>query len=131
MASAKKQILTEKQENFALTYVVNGRNASDAYRAHYSTDNMLDTTVWRNAHELRHSSKVSARIHELIMQTTSKRVLGIEERRAILSDMIIQGDTKAMDILNKMDGIYIEKKQVEHSGQIIQRNIIVNPTKDK
>ena len=92
---------------------------------------MKETTIWREAHAVRHNPKVSARIDELRKQRYSKKILTIDERKVILSELIIDGDTKAMDILNKMEGIYVEKKQVEHSGTIVKRTINVNPTKKK
>lgn len=127
-----KKILTDKQENFAITYVTNGGDASDAYRKCYDVgEDTKETTIWVNAHKLLHTTKVSQRIDELRSQKFSGKILTLEQRKVILSELAEAGDTKAVDLLNKMDGVYIEKKEVEHKGQIVHRNIIVNPTKGK
>jgi phage terminase small subunit len=121
---------TEKQENFALEFMLNGKDASAAYRKVYDTK-AEGNTLWVAASKLLHSNKVSQRVHELEMQEFSDQILTIEERKKLLTKVAKNGDIKAVDMLNKMDGIYIEKKQVEHSGQIIKRIINVNPTKKK
>ncbi len=109
--------LTEKQENFALEYVLNGGNATAAYRKCYDVgENTLETTIWKNAHLALNIAKVSVRIDEFRKQKYSSKVMSVEERKVKLSEWIEGGDSKALDMLNKMEGIYIEKKQLEHSG---------------
>lgn len=56
--------LTQKQEDFCLAYVETS-NASEAYRRAYSSNSMLDSTVWRNACAVMKNTKVQARIAEL------------------------------------------------------------------
>lgn len=124
--------LTEKQENFALEYVLNGGNATAAYRKCYDVgEDTLETTVWRNAHDAVRNSKVSARIDEIRAEHFSAKIMTIEERKVKLTELAYGGDKNAIDLLNKMDGVYVDKKQVEHSGSTVQRTIIVNPTKKK
>ncbi len=126
MANTSK--LTDKQENFAITYTVNGGNASQAYRDCYDVGkDTKDTSIWVEAHKVLHNAKVSQRVDELRKQRFSTKILSIEERKKVLSELGLDGDTKAIDLLNKMEGVYIEK--IEHSGTTVQRVINVNPTK--
>ena len=122
--------LTDKQENFAISYVTNGGNATQAYRDNYDVgETTSDNTVWVAAHKVLHNDKVSTRIAELRKSKFSPKILTLEERKTILSDMAIEGDLKALDILNKMDGAYTEK--IEHSGEVnSKRTIVLNPTKN-
>lgn len=127
---ADKDILTDKQESFAISYVFNGGDATAAYREHYNVkETTKETSIWCSASKLLSSPKVSQRVHELKMQKYSKKVLSIEERKEILSTLTTEGDLKAMEILNKMEGVYVER--VEQVGIVVTRTIISNPTKDK
>ena len=126
-----KPILTEKQELFAIQYVLNGRNASQAYRDVYKPkDTIKETTVWRTGHHVLHNAKVNARVHELMMQTFTGGILSVEERKKILSERAAEGCAKSMDMLNKMDGQYITK--VEHSGEVTGGfTLNLTPVKEK
>jgi hypothetical protein len=129
MAATKKhQTLTDKQEGFAVSFVMNGGDASAAYRENYSYDNMQESTIWRNAYELRHHNKVSARIHELRLKTLTSHILTIEERKKLLSERAINGDNKALDMLNRMEGIYIEK--IQQDVKIIDKCYLPLKNKD-
>jgi len=128
MATTKKpQTLTDKQEGFAVSFVMNGGDASAAYRENYSYDNMQESTIWRNAYELRHHNKVSARIHELRIKTITSKILTIEERKKLLSERALDGDNKALDMLNRMEGVYVEKTETKITGS----TTIVNIVEDK
>ena len=121
--------LTEKQENFALEYVLNGGNASEAYRKCYDVgEDTLETTVWNNAHKLLKDTKVSTRVDERREQKFSGKVMSIGERKVKLTEWINEGNSKALDMLNKMDGVYVEKQEITASHEV-KRTIIVNPTK--
>lgn len=121
--------LTIKQEKFCLEYIKDG-NASRAYREAYNTENMKPESINRKAKELFDNVKVAARIDEIRKETSSKAILSIEERKELLS-MIAKniaydkegnanyGDARgAIDLLNKMDGVYIQKNQTELSGEL-------------
>lgn len=121
--------LTEKQEAFAIEYMANGGNAGDAYCTAYNVkEGTTKAAIYSEGFKLKSHPAISLRIHELRMQRYSKKILTIDERKEILSELVAEGDLKAMEILNKMEGVYIDK--VEHSGSIIKRTINVNPTKD-
>ena len=127
---ATKQTLTDKQEGFAISFVMNGGDASAAYRENYSHENMKESTIWRKAFDVRHNGKVSAMIHELRLRTMTSKILTIDERRKLLSERALDGDNKALDMLNKMEGVYIEKVETKVTGNttIVQ---IVEDTQDE
>lgn len=114
---ASKSKLTEKQEAFAVTYVSNGGNATQAYLDTYDVKpDTKKSSIWKDAHLLVYHPKIAPRIDELRKLKFNGKVLTIEQRKTILSEMAEMGDTKALDLLNKMEGVYIDK--VEHSGKI-------------
>ena len=114
---AKRAKLTDKQEAFAIEYNLNGGNAIQAYKASYDVgENTKDSGVYVDAHNVLHNPKVALRVDELRKQRFNKKILSIEERKILLSELSVDGDTKALEILNKMEGLYIEKKQLELSG---------------
>jgi hypothetical protein len=57
--------LTKRQEAFAWSVAMENKTNTEAYKEHYSAENMKDTTLWANASRLAKSSKVLARILEL------------------------------------------------------------------
>lgn len=130
MAAIKKQTLTDKQEGFAVSYVMNGGDATAAYRENYSYENMADKSIWRLAYEVRHHIKVSARIHELRLKTMTSRILTIEERKKLLSERALGGDNKALDMLNRMEGVYVEKVEQKVVGNITTVNIVEDKKDD-
>jgi len=109
--TSTKQTLTDKQEGFAVSFVMNGGDASAAYRENYNAEKMKDTAIWVAAHEVRHNPKVSVRIHELRMQKLGSAIISIEDRKKLLTERALDGDNKALDMLNRMEGVYIEKVQ--------------------
>ena len=111
-----KQTLTDKQEGFAVSFVMNGGDASAAYRENYNAEKMKDTSIWVEAHEVRHSPKVSVRIHELRMRKLGSAVISIDDRKKLLTEKVVDGDLKALEILNKMEGVYIEKVETKVTG---------------
>jgi len=112
--SPKKQLLTAKQEMFAVTYVLNGGDATNAYKEVYDVaEDTKINSIYVNAHKVLHNNKVSLRVHELQMMEYSTHILTIEERKRLLSKWAKKGDGKSIDMLNRMEGVYIEKMQVE------------------
>ncbi|MCK4787957.1 MAG: terminase small subunit [Desulfobacteraceae bacterium] len=69
--------LTPKQEGWLEDYQASG-NASEAYRKHYSTDNMKSATVNRNAHALLNNSKIQTILEQRKTDKDQKR-MEIEE----------------------------------------------------
>lgn len=104
------------QENFCVEFVRCG-NATEAYkRAGYKVRS--DNTAAVCAAKLLRNAKVQKRIAELRSEMDSHKIMDAAERRELLTQFARDDETgkadrlKAMDLLNKMDGIYINKTQV-------------------
>ena len=107
--------LTDKQEGFCVAYTLNGGDASKAYREYYNVETASNESIWVQAHNLLHSSKVSIRVHELRTLKINKKILTIEERKQLLTEWALDGSDKAIDLLNKMESVYVEKQQVDQT----------------
>lgn len=108
--------MTDRQENFCLEYAKSG-NATQAYMdSGYSVKDAKSAAV--NASRMLRNANVKARIDELRAKIKSDKILTIEQRKEILTT--IAGDTestkqdkiKAIDTLNKMDGVYLNRTEI-------------------
>lgn len=104
------------QENFCMEFVRCG-NATEAYKnAGYKVRS--DNTAAVCAAKLLRNAKVQSRIAELREELDSHKIMDAAERRELLTQFARDEETakpdrlKAMDLLNKMDGVYINKTQV-------------------
>ena len=104
------------QENFCVEFVRCG-NATQAYKnAGYKvrSDNIAAVAAAR----LLRNVKVRKRIDELRRELDSRKIMDAAERRELLTQFARDDETgktdrlRAVDLLNKMDGIYINKTQV-------------------
>lgn len=112
-----------RHETFAQN-IAKGMSQRKAYREAFpSSLKWKDETVDSNASKLAKNTKVLTRLKELTDMATSKAVMSATERKEWLTELIKDeegkhntGDKlKALDILNKMDGEYTEKVQVNGS----------------
>ena len=109
--------LNARQKSFCEFYVASGNATESAIKAGYS-ENYANKRV----HEQLKKNEISRYIKELQEKTKTSRIMTAVERREVLTEVIkngnekIQDRLKALDILNKMDGEYIEKMQL--SGQV-------------
>ncbi len=127
-------MLTSKQEKFVQN-LIKGMSQREAYRDAYpSSKKWLDTSVDCEASKLFADTKVSQRYKELQEKASNAAIMSAIERKQWLSDVInneqkeevyIEQDgieqlaykknadlntkMKAMEMLNKMDGIYTTK----------------------
>ena len=108
--------MQQLQENFCVEFVRCG-NATQAYKnAGYKVRS--DNTAAVCAAKLLRNTKVQSRIAELREELDSQKIMDATERRELLTQFARDDDTnktdrlKAMDLLNKMDGVYINKTQV-------------------
>jgi len=121
--------LTQKQENFCLAYIKCG-NASQAYRESYNTEKMKAEGITVNASKLLANTNVALRVQELRTKVETKAIMSVAERMELLTKIAqnitfdkdgnagFSDATRAVDLLNKMDGIYIQKNQTELSGAV-------------
>jgi phage terminase small subunit len=103
-------------ENFCVEFVRCG-NATEAYkRAGYKVRS--DKVAGVCAAKLLGNARVQQRIAELRREMDSHKIMDAAERRELLTQFARDEETakpdrlKAMDLLNKMDGVYINKTQV-------------------
>jgi hypothetical protein len=116
------ELKNARKENFA-RYMAEGMKQIDAYRLAVPTSQKWkDKTVYKRASEWYNTGEILGRIQEIQKQATSETIMTVTQRKEWLSE-IIKNDgeetkdrLKAVDILNKMDGEYTEK--VEVNGQI-------------
>ena len=107
-------MLTPKQEQFVQN-ILEGMTQADAYRSAYNTKRMTDKTIWENASRLMADSKVTARLTELRNELAKPSIMSAQERLEWLTERIADDDVdinaklKAIDIMNKMQGEYVQK----------------------
>ena len=122
-------MLTDQQENFARAIALEGMNQSDAYRACYNTETERQATVWDAASKLANHPEVSKRISELRGESASSQVMSATKRKEKLTEFIadpnvdVNAKLKAIDLLNKMDGEYIQKIAAEVKAETTVINI--------
>ena len=107
-------MLTEKQEQFVRN-IIEGMNQTEAYRAAYPNTKMSDKTISEAASRLMTNSKVVARLQELRGELAKPSIMSAQRRMEWLTERIddesvdINAKLKALDILNKMQGEYVQK----------------------
>ena len=112
--------MKELQERFCIEFVKSG-NASRAYKAAgYKADN--DDSVRAAAAKLLTKDNIKKRIAELREKISSSKIMDAEERRELMTKIAKNKKTsntdrlKAIDLLNKMDGVYINRTQISGDG---------------
>ncbi len=106
-----------------MAYAKSG-NATEAYKqAGYKVK--TDKAAGVNAARLLGNARIKARLKEIGEQTNTSKVLSIQQRKELLTEFATDSDTakadrlKAVDILNKMDAVYIQKQDVNMSGGVV------------
>lgn len=116
-------MLTPKQEAF-VQEIIKGKSQADAYRSAYSTKNMSDKTIHEAASRLMADSKVTARVSELREQLTKETIMSAQKRLEWLTDKVndegidINARLKALDIMNKMQGEYVQKVEANVTNEV-------------
>lgn len=116
-------MLTAKQEQFAQN-IIKGMSQADAYRSAYSTSRMADKTIHENASRLANDSKVKARINELRGKISTENIMTAQKRLEWLTELVNNDEAyttdklKAIDIMNKMQGEYVQKVQAEVTNAV-------------
>lgn len=129
-------MLTAKQEAFVKN-IIDGMSQADAYRSAYSTKNMSDNAIYREASVMMNNPNIAQRLKELRDQMIKPSIMTAQERLEFLSKVItgekgelvteiVDGEPKeievpasmknrlsAIDIMNKMQGEYVTKVEGE------------------
>lgn len=110
--------LTPKQFAF-VKGILEGKTASDAYRAAYDAGNMADEVIWVKASELRSSGKVSVWLSRARSEALTTAVMTKEAYlQELLNDRIeckVSGNhgaaVKALELAGKVMGHYVDKHE--------------------
>ena len=111
-----------RHEKFAQG-LASGMSQRNAYRGAFpNSKRWKDETVDSKASVLAKNDKVLERLRELAEQSTSKAVMNATQRKEWLTAIIrseveeTKDKLKAVDILNRMEGEYVDKVQL--GGQV-------------
>lgn len=116
-------MLTAKQEQFAQN-IIKGMSQADAYRSAYNTSRMTDKTIHEKASRIANDDKVRARITELRGQISTENIMTAQKRLEWLTELVYNEEScvsdklKAIDIMNKMQGEYVQKVQAEVTNAV-------------
>ena len=116
-------MLTAKQEEFAQN-IIKGMSQADAYRSAYNTSRMTDKTIHEKASRMANDDKVRARITELRGQIATESIMTAQKRLEWLTELVYNEEScvsdklKAIDIMNKMQGEYVQKVQAEVTNAV-------------
>ena len=123
-------MLTAKQEAFVQN-IIQGMSQADAYRSAYNASKMTDKTVHEKASLLASQDKVRARLTELRDKLANEKIMSAQKRMEWLTEVIKSDEAsysdklKAVDIMNKMDGEYVQKIEAEvQTEQIITVELV-------
>lgn len=109
-------MLTANQEQFVQN-IIKGMCQADAYRSAYPNQKMSDKTVWETASKLMNNPKVITRLTELRNELAKPTIMTAQQRLEWLTKLILSEEEsttdklKAADIMNKMQGEYVQKVQ--------------------
>lgn len=107
-----------RHEKFAQG-IASGMSQRNAYRAAFpNSKRWKDETVDSKASVLAKNDKVLERLRELAEKSASEAIMNAKQRKEWLTSIIKSGEEetkdklKACDILNRMEGEYVEKVQL-------------------
>lgn len=111
-------LLNPRHEKYAQC-LASGMSQRKAYKEVYpNCVKWKDESIDNKASALARLDEVSARVKELCQESASDTIMSAKERKEWLTKVInsmneeTKDKLKAIDLLNKMDGEYIEKVQV-------------------
>lgn len=115
-------MLTAKQENFVQN-IIKGMSQADAYRSAYPKQKMSDKTIHEAASRLMANGKVLARLSDLRKELAQPSIMTAQERLKWLTDLIngegdLNAKLKAIDIMNKMQGEYVQKVEANVVSEV-------------
>lgn len=105
--------LTPKQQKFCEEYAASGNGTLAAIRAGYP-----ERSARSIANENLTKPDIIAEIKRLSQREKHYRIMNIDERQVLLTQIANNGEDlnaaiRAIDTLNKMDGLYIQKHEVQ------------------
>ena len=115
-------MLTAKQEQFVQN-IIQGMSQADAYRSAYPNTKMSDKTIHEAASRLMSNNKVVARLSELRGELAKPTIMSAQKRLEWLTEVInseedINAKLKAVDLMNKMQGEYVQKIEADVRSEV-------------
>lgn len=108
--------LNVKQEKFLNNLVETG-NLTKSYMDAYNTEN--ENSAATCSSRMLKNVKIKEEFERKLEELSAIKVLNVEQRKQVLVNEIMKDSNKAsdkvkaLDVLNKMDGIYIEKIEAD------------------
>ena len=122
--------MTERQEKFCLEYIRCG-NATQAYKAAgYKSQSEKAATA--NAARMITYDSIQVRLNELREQVKGPKIMDAQERRQKLTEIAtsryVKPDVaiKAIDVLNKMDCLYVQKTELSGTVQTVPDRLVID-----
>lgn len=113
------ELKNQRREKFVQA-ILAGKSQCDAYREAFpNSANWKDATVYNNAYKLAKTDEILTRLQELRDASASPLILDRQGRMIILTELATneqlapKARMQAIDILNKMNADYLERRQVE------------------
>ena len=121
------ELQNARHEKFAQG-IASGLSQRKAYRAAFPNSvNWKDETVDVKASELKKNDKVLVRLEELAQKASNDAIMDATERKEWLTKIVkstyeeTKDKLKAVDLLNRMDGTYITKVEVDANVTMTDR----------
>lgn len=117
-----ESMLTAKQEQFVQN-IIAGMSQADAYRAAYSAEKMSDNAIYREASLLMSNPKIAQRLKDISAKADTPKIMSAQRRLEWLTEVIngqedINAKLKALDIMNKMQGEYVQKVEANVTNDV-------------
>jgi phage terminase small subunit len=116
-------MLTPKQEKF-VQGIIEGKSQADAYRSAYNAKKMTDKTIHEAASKLMADSKIATRVQELRERIATDNIMSAQQRMEWLTELVkseaesTTDKLRAVDIMNKMQGEYVQKIEADVSSDV-------------
>ena len=116
-------MLTAKQEKF-VQGIIEGMSQADAYRSAYDTKRMSNNAIYREASLLLTNPKVAQRLADITEKADRPKIMTAQKRLEWLSERIddeeidINAKLKAIDIMNKMQGEYVQRVEADVKNEV-------------
>lgn len=119
--------LTTKQMRYCQLRA-EGKSQRQAYKGAGYSDRQKETTIDANSCNLEKIEKIRDKIRELQEKADRGCILTTEQRKQALTDIYLDTNKadkdrlKALDLLNRMSGDYIDKKEINATVQGLTRS---------
>ncbi|MBR0471714.1 MAG: terminase small subunit [Methanosphaera sp.] len=117
--------MNNQQKTFCQEYVKNGMNGTKAYMAAYPDSS--EESARRQASRLLTNVDIQKYIEKLQSKNEDKAIMSVQDRMRWLTELVnskkeksVSNKLKALEILNKMDGVYTQNVAIK--GDMVLNN---------